>query len=160
MRILGVDPGSRVTGYGIIDSDGLKINLLEAGEIKPKATETLSNRICKIYENLSDIVTTYKPDVLILEKLYTHHQRLTTASVLGHVRGVICLLCAQKKIVLKESSVKRIRKALTGNGSATKRQTQSMVASFLNVDEARLTPDASDALALALGYITLNRIKI
>ncbi|MDP8263892.1 MAG: crossover junction endodeoxyribonuclease RuvC [Candidatus Aceula lacicola] len=160
MRILGIDPGSRITGYGIIDSNGSKINLLEAGDIKPKATETLSNRICKIYEHLSDITVTYKPDVLVLEKLYTHHQRITTASILGHVRGAICLLSAQKKIVLKESSVKRIRKALTGNGSATKRQTQSMVASLLGIDEKRLTPDASDALALALGYITLNRNKL
>lgn len=160
MRILGVDPGSRITGYGIIDSNGSDIKILEAGDIKPKATETLSNRICKIYNHLSDIVTTYKPDVLVLEKLYTHHQRITTASVLGHVRGVICLLSVQKKIVFEESSVKRIRKALTGNGAATKRQTQSMVASLLEIDENLLTPDASDALALALGYLTLNRKKL
>jgi len=160
MKILGIDPGSHRTGYGMIDFDGGRVKLLEAGVIHPSRQDDLTQRIYKIYGHLSDIVTHYQPAVLVLEKLYTHGSYVTTASVLGHVRGVICLLCAQKNIQLEESSVKRIRKALTGNGAATKTQTQAMVANFLSIDEKKLTPDASDALALALGYIHLNRKKI
>ena len=101
-----------------------------------------------------------KPDVLVLEKLYSHHNHPTTASIMGHLRGVICLLCAQRDIKLSEQSVKRIRKALVGNGNATKIQTQRVVAHVLHVDERKLTLDASDALALALGYQHLNRLQI
>lgn len=159
MRVLGVDPGSYITGYGVIESQGGKVKLLEAGIVKPKQAGLIQHRIQTIYHHLEDVVETYRPDVLILEKLYTHGQRLTTASVLGHVRGVICLLSAEKNITLAESSVKRIRKSVTGNGNATKEQTQAMVAHILNVDQNKLTVDASDALALALGYLSLNPDK-
>jgi crossover junction endodeoxyribonuclease RuvC len=159
MRVLGIDPGSFVTGYGVIESKGTSIKLLEAGIIKPKHSDLIQHRLEKVYAHLGDVIATYKPDVLILEKLYTHAQYLTTASVLGHVRGVICLLCAQRNIFLVENSVKRIRKAITGNGAATKEQTQAMVAHILNVQQDQLTPDASDALALALGYLSLNPDK-
>ncbi|HQP10761.1 MAG TPA: crossover junction endodeoxyribonuclease RuvC, partial [Candidatus Omnitrophota bacterium] len=80
-----------------------------------------------------------------------------TASKLGHVRGVICLLCAQKKIELIEYSVKRIRKALIGNGGATKLQVRQTVARMLRIDETKLTLDASDALALALGHLGMQQ---
>ncbi|MFA6378462.1 MAG: crossover junction endodeoxyribonuclease RuvC [Candidatus Omnitrophota bacterium] len=156
MKVLGIDPGTFITGYGVVESKGTSIKLLEAGIVKLKKQDLLQYRIQKVYAHLGDIVTAYKPDVLILEKLYTHVQYPTTASVLGHVRGVICLLCAERNIVLAESSVKRIRKAVTGNGSATKEQTQAMVAHILNIDQEQLTMDASDALALALGYLSLN----
>jgi crossover junction endodeoxyribonuclease RuvC len=160
MRILGVDPGSLITGYGLIDLDGAQLKLKEAGIIKLKAKDELAHRIHGVYRQLEDVVKTYQPDVLVLEKLYTHYDYRTTASILGHVRGVICLLCAQKNMALVETSVKRIRKTLTGNGSSTKRQTQSMVAHLLNISERDLTPDASDALALAIGYVSLIRKKI
>jgi len=156
MRVLGIDPGSYITGYGVIESKGSNIKLLETGIVKPKHSDLIQHRIQTVYHHLGDVIKTYQPDVLILEKLYTHGQRLTTASVLGHVRGVICLLCAEKNITLAESSVKRIRKAVTGNGNATKEQTQAMVAHILNINPDKLTLDASDALALALGYLSLN----
>ncbi len=159
MRVLGIDPGSYITGYGVIEFQGGKLKLLETGIVKPKHAGLIQHRIQTIYHHLEDVVETYRPDVLILEKLYTHGQRLTTASVLGHVRGVICLLCAEKNIMLAESSVKRIRKSVTGNGNATKEQTQAMVAHILNLDQDKLTVDASDALALALGYLSLNPDK-
>ncbi len=160
MRILGVDPGSLITGYGLVDIKGQTIQLLEAGIIKLKRSDRLEHRIHGVYRQLRDIIQTYRPEVLVLEKLYTHYDYRTTASILGHVRGVICLLCAQEELSLVETSVKRIRKTLTGNGSATKKQTQSMVAHLLGVSESRLTADASDALALAIGYVSLIRKKI
>jgi len=158
MRIVGIDPGSKITGYGFIDTQGPKVKILEVGTIQPKYKDPLHVRNNKIYSCLKDLIEEFRPDVLVLEKLYAHYKHPATAIILGHVRGVICLLCAQCDIELAEYSVKRIRKALTGNGNSTKDQTRSVVAHTLNIDEKKLTLDASDALALALGHAQLNRV--
>lgn len=152
MKILGIDPALKITGYGFIESEQGQIRLLGTGIIQPKPREEIAQRILKIYSILQDLVKQYQPDVFVLEKLYAHYRHPTTASILGHVRGVVCLLCAQQKIPLAEHSAKRIRKALTGNGNASKEQTLRVVARRLNIDEKKLTLDSSDALALALGY--------
>lgn len=152
MKILGVDPGLKRTGYGLISLDGARIILLEAGVIESKQKDPIQERINTIYKNLNEIIVQYQPDVMVLEKLYTHYQHPATACILGHVRGVICLLCAQQRLRLIEHSVKRIRKAIIGRGDSSKLQTQSMVAHLLGIDQNKLVVDASDALALALGY--------
>ena len=156
MRIIGIDPGLKATGYGVVEYQQKRVSLLETGTIEPKQKDFIQNRIKTIYSLLGKLIEQYKPDVLVLEKLYAHYNHPTTASILGHVRGVICLLCAQKDIGLAEHSVKRIRKALSGNGNASKMQVRRVVAHALDVDETKLTLDASDALALALGYIHLH----
>ncbi len=157
MRILGIDPGLKATGYGLLEYAGRgDAKLLETGTIEPKQKDLIQNRILKVYTLLNEILDQYKPDVLVLEKLYAHYKHPLTASILGHVRGVICLLCAQKNIILEEHSVKRIRQSVTGNGNATKIQTRRVVGHLLKIDESKLTLDASDALALALGYIRIH----
>lgn len=156
MKILGIDPGFKATGYGLIDFDGNNIRLIEAGTIEPRQKDLFQIRIEKVYKNLKEIIIQYHPDVMVLEKLYTHYQHPVTACILGHVRGVICLLCAQHDVLLIEESVKRVRKSVTGKGSASKLQTQGMVAQSLKIDQRRLTKDASDALALALGYVHIS----
>lgn len=160
MRILGIDPGTRITGYGFIDYQDQQTKLIEVGDIRPKSTDPLYLRIHRIYELLGELIDKYRPDVLVLEKIYAHHKYVTTASILGHVRGVICLLCAQKNIELVEHSVKRIRKALTGNGSSSKQQTAKVVCYMLKINGEKLTLDASDALALALGYTHIHHHKL
>ncbi len=160
MKILGIDPGLKITGYGLIDTGFSRVKLIEAGIIKTTQTDLLQNRLNKIYRNLDNLIVEYVPDIMVLEKLYTHYQYPTTAAILGHIRGVICLLCAQRSVKLVEHSVKRIRKAVTGSGAASKLQTQGMVAHVLGIDEKRLTADASDALALALGYGQILGCKI
>ncbi len=178
MRILGVDPGLKATGYGVIDvgdgsqkaqAEGLKtiklgylnqeIVLLEAGTIEPKIKDLLQNKIEKIYKNLDTIIQEHSPTVMVLEKLYSHYRHPTTAAILGHVRGVICLLCANRHLTLIEHSVKRIRKALLGNGNASKQQVQQGMAHILKINPQQLTLDASDALALAMGYVCIERIS-
>jgi len=156
MKIIGIDPGTRSTGYGLLDIQKEKTLLLETGTIHPKSKEDLPHRIHHIYEALADILNEYQPEILNLEKLFAHQSYPMTSSILGHVRGVICLLCAQKNLKLIEESPKRIRKTLTGNGNASKLQTRSMVAHYLRIDEKKLTLDASDALALALGYAQMK----
>lgn len=160
MKILGIDPGFKATGYGCIKVDGRSVTLIETGTIEPKQKDLIENRIQKIYTILGELIEEHQPQILVLEKLYAHIKHPVTASKLGHVRGVICLLCAQNKILLAEHSVKRIRKALTGNGNATKGQTRRVVADLLKIDEAKLTLDASDALALALGYARMQSLSL
>ncbi len=133
-----------------------RIKLVEVGTIEPKRNQLVQDRIAKIYECLQELIVEHRPDVMVLEKLYVHENHPTIAFRLGHVRGVICLLCAQHDIKLAEHSVKRVRKAILGNGNASKQQTQHMVAQVLGIDESKLTMDASDALALALGYIHIE----
>ncbi len=156
MKILGIDPGFKATGYGFIEADRRSAVLVETGTIEPKQKDLLQNRIGKVYAILKELIEEHQPQVLVLEKLYAHYKHPVTASKLGHVRGVICLLCAQKNIELVEYSVKRIRKALIGNGNATKVQTRRTVANMLKIEESKLTLDASDALALALGYVCMQ----
>jgi len=160
MRILGVDPSLKATGYGIVEPSGNDFKLIETGTIEPKRTDCIENRLYKIHKNLEELILEYQPNILVLEKVYTHHTYPTTGIILGHVRGVICLLCAQNNIELSEYSVKRIRKSLIGNGNATKQQTRRFVAHLLNIDEKKLSLDASDALALALGYLRMQGVKI
>ena len=160
MRILGVDPGLKATGYGVIEiskTPNRVVRLLETGIIQPAARGSLPEKINKIYKNLDAIILEHSPEVMILEKLYAHYKHPTTACILGHARGVICLVCAHRGIKLVEQSVKRIRKALVGNGSASKEQTRAVVAHILKFNPEKITLDASDALALALGYAHLEK---
>lgn len=160
MRILGIDPGLKATGYGLIDYSNKVVKLVETGFIAPKQKDLIQNRLLKVHSQLDELIVEYKPDVLVLEKLYAHGKFPMTSTILGHVRGVICLLCAQRNFELVEHSVKRIRQAVTGNGNATKVQTKKFVAYKLGLDENKLTLDASDALALALGYVHLLGRKV
>ena len=155
-RILGVDPGLKTTGYGLIDCGQSQLKLIETGTIEPKVKDLFENRIQTIFNGMTKIILEHQPEVLILEKLYAHSHHPITASILGHARGVICLVAAQHKIQLLEESPKRIRKAITGNGNASKEQIKRFVAHCLKLDENKLTLDASDALALALGYVRLK----
>jgi crossover junction endodeoxyribonuclease RuvC len=160
MKILGVDPGLKATGYGVIEIDAEgRIKPLEVGSIEPKSRDTLPRKLFKIRQNLDDIVVRHAPQVMVLEKLYAHDKFPLTASILGHARGVICLVCAERGIELVEESPKRVRKSVVGNGNASKQQTLRVVANYLKIDPARLTLDASDALALALGYAHMSRFS-
>lgn len=157
MRLVGVDPGTHVTGYGVLDVSAGRIDVLEAGEMTPRKSDPLPRRILTIYKNLVDVLEKYTPQVMVLEKLYAHGQRPLISGIMGHARGVICLACAQQSMELVEYSVKRVRQSVTGNGNATKIQTRRMVAHLLNIDESQLTLDASDALALAVGHARMMR---
>lgn len=157
MRIIGIDPGLKATGYGVIDYHNRTVKLVETGTIEPKQKDQIQNRLLKIHTLLTEVLTQHQPQVLVLEKLYAHYKHPATASIIGHARGVVCLTCAEKEIELAEYSVKRIRKAVVGNGNASKEQTRRIVAHLLKIDESKLTLDASDALALALGFVNIHQ---
>ena len=127
MRVLGIDPGLITTGYGVLDLKDGKIKILEAGTIQPDPKAAFEQRIAKVHQHITTIIAHHQPDTIVLEKLYSHYNHPTTACILGHVRGVICLAAFQNKTPLIEQSVKRIRKALLGNGNASKGQVQEFV---------------------------------
>jgi crossover junction endodeoxyribonuclease RuvC len=160
MRILGIDPGLITTGYGVVEMKAGGVKILEAGTIEPNTKDLFEQRLLKIHLHITTILQAYHPDVVVLEKLYSHYKHPATVAVLGHVRGVICLSVAQQKIELVEQSVKRIRKALIGNGNATKIQMQEFVKRLLNIKSAGFKLDASDALSLALGQAHMMRYKL
>ena len=160
MRILGIDPGLITTGYGVVEMKAGGVKILEAGTIEPNTKDPFEQRLLGVHLHITTILQAHHPDVVVLEKLYSHYKHPATAAVLGHVRGVICLSVAQQKIELVEQSVKRIRKALIGNGNATKIQMQEFVKRLLNIKSAGFKLDASDALSLALGQAHMMRYKL
>lgn len=152
MRILGVDPALTITGYGAIEYRKGKLFLIEAGIIKTDPRQDLTLRLNKIYRGVSKLIQDTRPDVLVLEKLYAHYRHPTTAYILGQARGVICLVCAQEKISLVEYAATRVKKAIVGNGLASKAQVQRMIVSLFGLDGFPKYTDVSDALGLAVSH--------
>lgn len=152
MRILGVDPALTVTGYGIIDFRNGKYQLVEAGIVRTEVGQGLPARLNKIYRAFAKLIEEARPEVVVLEKLYAHYRHPVTAFQLGHARGVICLLCAQKNIPLIEYQVTRVRKALLGRGNASKQQVQRMIVNMLSLNVSPKYMDVTDALALAITH--------
>ena len=160
MRILGTDPAFSVTGYGVIEAIGKKVTLIEAGVIVTSAKEAYLYRLNKIYNNISKIINEFRPEVMVLEKLYAHYRHPTTAYFLGQVKGVAALVCAQKKMSLYEYAATRIKKAITGSGNASKYQVQRIVTDLLKLDRVPKYNDVTDALALAISHSYICRVKV
>jgi len=156
MRILGIDPGLDTTGYGIIETEGRNLKLIEAGAITTSQDAGISERLFRIYDSLLVIIRKNNPQVLILEKLYSHYKHPTTAILMGHARGVICLASSATNIELVSYPAKTAKKAVTGNGNASKEQVQRMVATILGLQKIDGTLDVSDALALAISHVYLK----
>ncbi len=153
MKILGIDPGLDVTGYGLIENKDKKVSVLEAGIIKTLSKDALADRIKTIYSQLSDIIISNSPDVCVIEKLYSHYKHPMTAILMGHARGVVLFCCSQNGVRIVEYPAKTSKKAITGNGNATKQQVQRVVGKILNLRLTEEPFDLTDALALCLTYI-------
>jgi len=157
MRILGVDPGLAVTGYGIIDlADAGKIKIVEAGVVRTSPKSNIAARLVNIYNNFKDIIKENKPDVVVLEKLYSHYKHPTTSILMSHARSVICLLSGLHDIKLVNYPSTRIKKAVTGNGHASKIQVQKMITERLHLKRAPESVDVTDALALAFSFVYIE----
>ncbi len=157
MRILGVDPGLRVTGYGVIEipkkfSFGDPVELVEMGVVKTSERAGISARLEQIYTALSEAITELKPDLIAIEKLYAHYKHPSTAILMGHARGVVCLLSGVHGLPLANVAPTHVKKAVTGHGHANKEQVQRMVQRFLGLSKPPEPADVSDALAIALSH--------
>ncbi len=157
MRILGIDPGLNITGYGIINTrSNNEFALIEAGIIKTSRRDLLPRRLYHIYSEILSLINKYKPQVLALEKTFSHYKYPAVVIPISYVRGLACLLCGQKNITLYEYSATRIKKALTGKGHASKEQVQKMVFNLLDLKTSFSYVDATDALALAIAHSRLQ----
>ena len=160
MIILGVDPALSVTGYGVIDVKKDGISLIEAGVITTQARDPLPQRLDKIHRAINKLILDTKPQVLVLEKVYSHYRHPVTAFLLGQARGVICLSSAMAKIPLVEYAATRVKKAIVGKGLAAKSQVQRMVANTLDLKDLPKYTDVTDALALAIAHSYIARPQI
>jgi len=153
VRVLGIDPGLNITGYGLIESEGRKIRLVEAGIIRTFAEKPISDRLRKIYDGLSEIVEEYRPEALVLEKIYSHYKHPVTAILMGHARGTVCLLCGKYNLRLINYASTHLKMSITGKGRASKRQVAGMVKTLLRLKKEPEPEDVTDALALAISHI-------
>ncbi|MGN6626509.1 MAG: crossover junction endodeoxyribonuclease RuvC [Tepidisphaeraceae bacterium] len=150
MRILGIDPGLQITGYGVIEFDVRRPKLVDAGVIRLNAKHSMAARLVEIEKELDAIIAEHRPAVIAVEQLYSHYAHPRTAILMGHARGVI-LLCAQRRgVAIEEFAANRIKKNLTGNGHAGKPQMQRAIQAIWNLPEPPDPPDVADALAVAL----------
>ncbi len=159
-RILGVDPGLNVTGYGIIDVDldtTSRPRVVEAGVVRGTQKHSITARVAEIHAGIAEVISCFKPSVLAMEELYSHYKRPKTAILMGHARGVICLAAAQAQIAVHHYASTRIKSILSGNGHAPKVQVQKSVQRELGLEHPPESADVSDALAIALCHSYLSR---
>lgn len=149
MRILGIDPGTGILGFGVIEVEQGNISLIDAGVIKTPVHQADSDRLETIFNELSEIITSCQPQIMAVEKLF-FAKNVTTAMSVSQARGVVLLLGKQHKMDLYEFTPMQIKQALTGYGKATKAQIQEMVRTVLKLQSIPRPDDAADALACAI----------
>ena len=155
-RILGIDPGVNITGYGVIDQTGRQFELVEAGVLRGGKGD-LSERCLRLYQGLVEVLESLKPDEMAIEQLYSHYKRPRTAIIMAHARGVLCLAAQQRKILMRDYAATQIKKVLTGNGRASKGQMQFAICREFQLSEVPEPPDVADALATALCHAFIGR---
>lgn len=159
MRILGIDPGTGILGFGIIDVDDKgSFTLVDAGVIRTPVQQKDSIRLVTIFNELSQIIAETKPTVMSVEKLF-FARNVTTAMTVSQARGMVLLLGEQNKMELHEFTPLQIKQAITGYGKADKRQIQEMVRVLLKLKEVPKPDDAADALAAAITCAMTMRSK-
>ena len=156
MRIIGIDPGTGILGFGVIDVVGSKIRLVTAGVIRTPAHTPLPERLGEIYDGLTEIINETKPSIMAIEKLF-FSQNVTTAMSVSHARGVAMLTGYQAKMKIEEYTPLEIKQTMTGYGRADKKQVQEMVRQQLGLKEMPKPDDCADALGAALMCAYINR---
>ncbi len=156
MRIIGIDPGTGILGFGVIDAEKGKMKLVTAGVVKTPAHTPLPDRLCDIYNSLTEIITETQPQIMVIEKLF-FAQNVTTAISVAHARGVAMLTGTQAGLSIEEYTPLQIKQTLTGYGRADKKQMQEMVRIQLGLKVVPKPDDAADALATAITHALMSR---
>ncbi len=151
MRIIGIDPGTGILGFGIIEQKGHRCLLVDAGVIRTPVKEDNAVRLLTIYDELSDIIASSRPDSMAVEKLF-FAQNVTTAMTVAQARGVVLLCGQQAALSIFEYTPLQIKQAITGYGRASKPQIQEMVRTILGLDDIPKPDDCADALAAAITH--------
>ena len=149
MRVLGIDPGTAITGYGVIEGEGDSLVVTTYGAVTTPANQPLAQRLQHIYRELRALITEWHPDSAAVEELFFSKNARTALSV-GHARGVALLALTQAGLPIQEYKPAEVKQAVAGYGNAPKQQVQGMVQLLLNLDEMPRPDDAADALAVAI----------
>jgi crossover junction endodeoxyribonuclease RuvC len=156
-RVLGIDPGLNVTGYGVLELEPRGQRLIEAGIIRCGSSRAMDRRLREIYQGVTELIAAFKPAAMALEELYSHYERPRTAILMGHARGVICLAAANAEIPVVNYAATQVKRLLTGSGRAPKSQMQAAICRELRLGAPPDPPDVADALAIALCHAHLGR---
>ena len=158
MRILGIDPGVAIVGFGIIESERNTQSLVRCGVITTPAHTQLSYRLNSIYMDLRELIEVFKPDAIAVEELF-FNTNITTGISVAHGRGVILLAARKCEIPVYEYTPLQVKQAIVGNGRAEKKQVQFMVKTFLGLREIPKPDDAADGLAIAICHAHHDQTK-
>ncbi len=158
MRVLGLDPGSRRTGFGVVEGEGNRYRALESGHVSASAKLDLAHRLHAIVEKVGAVLDEFTPDVVAVEEAF-YHESVRSTLVLGHVRGALLVAAVSRGLPVAEYTPREIKMSVTGHGGATKEQVEFMVRRVLALS-GTLSPDASDALAAALCHHHRSRFKV
>jgi len=150
MRIIGIDPGLRLTGYGVIAWKLPRPDLIDGGVIRLKEKSALASRLGELEKDLEAVFEEHRPDVCAVEQLYAHYAHPRTAILMGHARGVILLVAQRRGVRIEQFAANRIKQSVTGHGHAGKHQVQRAIQSMWNLKDPPEPPDVADALAIAL----------
>jgi crossover junction endodeoxyribonuclease RuvC len=157
VRVLGIDPGSRVLGYGVVEQQGNALRALDHGTIAPGGKLPLENRLHLIFQGLTAVLEANRPEAVAIEGLFSH-RNARSALVLGHARGVALLCAARAGLEVFEYAPAEVKKAVGAGGAAEKEQVVRLVRSFLGIDRIDKA-DAADALALAVCHLNRHRFN-
>lgn len=157
MRIIGIDPGTGILGFGVVDFHGGKATMVDAGVIRTPAHTPLDERLEEIFDGLTEIIAATKPSVMSIEKLF-FAQNVTTAMSVSHARGVAMLTGRKGGLEIAEYTPQQIKQTLTGHGRADKKQVQEMVRIHLGLREVPKPDDCADALAAAITHSLMSRV--
>jgi crossover junction endodeoxyribonuclease RuvC len=152
MRILGLDPGLNTTGYGVIDCSRSVMRLVEYGHITPARRAQLPERLVELQRRLADVILTLHPDVMVIEEVFSRTAYPQAAIMMAHARGVLVCTAAQKDMPVFHYSATAVKRALVGNGLASKEQVAAMVVQALRLRGSPKPVDRTDALALAIAH--------
>jgi crossover junction endodeoxyribonuclease RuvC len=161
LRILGVDPGLQITGYGVLEATAQGPLVREAGIVRTsegRETSDMASRVLAVYNGISEVVAQYRPSVMVVEQLYAHYEHPRTAILMAHARGVIFLAAAEHDVPVVSYNASRIKKTVTGHGRASKDQVQRTIQRELRLTQVPDPPDVADALAAALCHYYLVRL--
>jgi crossover junction endodeoxyribonuclease RuvC len=157
--VLGIDPGTATTGYGVVRGDGSGlVSLVECGVVRTRSRDPLAARLREIYDGVRELLERHRPDAISVEDVF-YARNVRTTVVLGHARGVILLAAEQQGVDIHELPPAEIKKAVVGTGAATKEQVQFMLARLLRLKSVPQPSDAADGVAAALAYIMSAHVR-
>lgn len=152
MRVMGIDPGTALTGYGVVDQEGQHLRLVAAGAVRTSPERPAGERLFCLYRELQQVILAHRPEAMAVEKLF-FNRNVRTAMAVGEARGVVLLAAAQAKLPVAEYTPPAVKLAVTGVGSAGKHQVGVMVARLLNLTAPPTPDDVADALAVAICHL-------